>query len=145
METTQNSVNEYTDRLAILLRVLLGALVGMFITGTAMTAIGQPTTGHVLSSSSNSFWHVLLVFHFIFLAVLTISAIGVLYTTFTKVQHLKVRASLGMLVVVFGIFSGTMVLHKNHPAIFLFCMALSFLLIGFIYGPLAGHRSFSKR
>jgi Na+/melibiose symporter-like transporter len=140
----QNTVSEYANRLARYLRVLLGALIGMFITGTAMTAIGQPTTSHVLSTNSNRLWHVLLVFHLLFLAALTISAIGVLYTTFTKVQHLKRRASLGMLVVVCGIVSGNLVLHKIHPAIFLFCMALSFLLIGFIYGPLAGHRGLER-
>lgn len=140
----QSIVTEYTNRLALFLRVLLGALIGLFISGTAMTAIGQPTASHVLSTSGNRFWHVLLVFHLLFLAVLTISAIGVLFTTFTKVQHLKVRASIGMLVVVFGIISGDMVLHKNHPGIFLFCMALSFLLIGFIYGPLAGHRGLNQ-
>lgn len=132
---SKNDVN----RLGLFLRVLLGGLIGLFVSGVAMTAVGQPTSTHHLSSSGNTFWHILLGFHLFFLLILTVSAVSVLVITVTKVQSLRLRALIGMLVVIFGIVSGAMVLHKIHPGIFLFFMALAFLLIGAVYGPVAGH------
>jgi hypothetical protein len=125
---------------ALPFRPLLGALIGLFISGVSMTAIGQPTHSHILSSSGNTFWHILLGLHFIFLIVLTISALRVLVISSSKVQSVKSRARLGMLFVILGIVCGVLVLHKIHPGIFLFGMALAFLLIGFTYGPMTGHR-----
>ncbi len=133
------AIEDNGNKVGLFLRTLLSSLIGLFISGVAMTAIGQPTLTHRLSRSGNTFWHILLAFHLLFLAGLTISAIAVLFLTITKIHNLKVRAIIGMLVVIFGIISGSMVLHKIHPGIFLFCMALAFLLIGAIYGPIAGH------
>jgi hypothetical protein len=127
------------DKLRSFLRVLLGGLIGMFVSGVAMTAIGQPTSTHKLSSSGNTFWHILLVFHILFLIGLTISAISILVLSVKNVSSVKTRAIVGILAVVFGIISGVLVVHKIHPSIFLFCMALAFLLIGATYGPIAGH------
>jgi hypothetical protein len=128
-----------SSRLGLFLRLLLGGLIGLFISGTAMTAIGQPTLTHKLSSGGNTLWHILLGVHLIFLAVLAISAISVTFISITRLKSLRVRAVIGLLVIVFGVVSGAMVLHKVHPGIFLFCMAIAFLLIGAVYGPLAGH------
>src|SRR5579862_6662502 len=135
----QNSAGNQANKFESLLKVLLGSLIGLFISGAAMTAIGQPTASHSLTTSGNTFWHILLIFHLLLLIALTISAIWILGSAITKAQDLKVRAITGMLAIVFGIVSGILVLHKIHPGIFLFCMAIAFLLIGFIYGPLAGH------
>jgi hypothetical protein len=123
------------------LKFILGALLGLFISGTAMTAIGQPTTTHVLSHSGNIFWHVLLGFHLTFLTVMTVSAVALLITAARKVHAIQTRTVIGLLAIIFGIVSGTLVLHKIHPGIFLFCMALSFVLIGATYGPLGGGRN----
>jgi hypothetical protein len=131
--------NDPWVKLSIFLRLLLASLIGLFISGVAMTAIGQPTISHTLSHNGNIFWHVILGFHLAFLTVLTISALCVLLIIITKLKSLKVRALVGIIVIIFGIVSGTLVLHKIHPGIFLFCMALAFLLIGAVYGPLAGH------
>jgi hypothetical protein len=122
------------------LKYILGALLGMFISGTAMTSIGQPTTNHVLSHSGNSLWHVLLGLHLTFLTVMTISAIGLFITTVRKVSTIKTRAAIGLVAILFGIVSGILVLHKIHPGIFLFCMALSFVFIGASYGPIGSGR-----
>jgi hypothetical protein len=134
-----SSANKQMTKLALLLRILLGGLIGLFLSGVAMVSIGQPTLTHKLSSSGNVLWHVLLAIHLLLLTVLTISAVIVLYLSITKLKNLRLRFTIGILAVVFGIISGVMVLHKIHPGIFLFCMALAFLLIGFIYGPIAGH------
>jgi hypothetical protein len=122
------------------LKYILGALLGMFVSGTAMTAIGQPTATHALSNSGNTLWHVLLVLHLVFLAMMTISAIALLVVAMSKMPALKVRAIIGLIAILIGIVSGTLVLHKIHPGVFLFCMALSFLAIGATYGPLGGGR-----
>jgi tetrahydromethanopterin S-methyltransferase subunit E len=134
----KDTVNS-TDRLSVFLRILLGGLIGLFISGTAMVAIGQPTSTHKLSSGGNALWHTLLAIHLILLTALTISAVSLVLLSITKLKSLRTRFVLGILAVVFGIVSGILVLHKIHPGIFLFCMALAFLLIGTIYGPIAGH------
>jgi hypothetical protein len=123
------------------LKFILGALLGMFISGAAMTAIGQPTTTHTLSGSGNVLWHVLLGLHLAFLAVMTITATGLFIVAVRKVQRIKARAVLGLVAILFGIVCGSFVLHKIHPGIFLFCMALSFVFIGATYGPLGAGRN----
>jgi len=123
------------------LKFILGALLGMFISGTAMTAIGQQTATHMLSHNGNILWHVLLVFHLMFLTAMTISAAGLLIAALRKIPAIKARAIIGLAAILFGIVSGILVLHKVHPGIFLFCMALSFVLIGATYGPLGGSRN----
>jgi hypothetical protein len=123
------------------LKFILGGLLGMFVSGTAMTAIGQPTTSHVLSHSGNILWHVLLGFHLTFLALMTVSAVGLLIVSLRKLSAIKARAVIGLVAILFGIVSGSLVLHKIHPGIFVFCMALSFVVIGATYGPLGGGRN----
>ena len=132
-----NSVNPSVN-IGNYLKFILAALIGMFVSGTAMTAIGQPTVTHMLSNNGNVLWHILLVFHLTFLAVMTISAVALLITALSKMHAIKVRAIIGLIAILFGIVSGTLVLHKIHPGVFLFCMALSFLAIGATYGPLGG-------
>jgi len=124
------------------LKFILGALIGMFVSGAAMTAIGQPTTTHALSGSGNTLWHILLVFHLMFLAIMTIGALALLKSSLSKTSVIKVRAVIGLIAILFGIVSGILVLHKVHPGVFLFCMALSFLAIGATYGPLGGGRGY---
>jgi hypothetical protein len=119
------------------LKYILGALLGMFVSGAAMTSIGQPTVTHTLSGSGNALWHVLLFLHLAFLAVMTIGAVALLVAAMRKMPALKVRALIGLVAIIFGVMSGIFVLHGIHPGIFLFCMALSFLAIGAAYGPLA--------
>ena len=123
------------------LKLILASLLGMFVSGVAMTSIGQPTATHLLSSSGNVFWHTLLGLHLLFLTGMTIGAIAVLLTALRKLQSIKKRAVIGMVAIVFGVVSGTLVLHKIHPGIFLFCMALSFVFIGATYGPLGTGRN----
>jgi hypothetical protein len=127
--------------LAFFLRLVLGSLIGMFLSGIGMTAIGQPTTSHLLSSSGSTLWHVLLVFHLLFLAGVTVGSVTLLVKAFTQDNSIKLQAVLGTVAVVFGIVCGSLVLHKVHPGIFLFLMALSFLVIGFAYGPIARSRN----
>jgi hypothetical protein len=122
------------------LKYVLGALLGMFISGTAMTAIGQPTDAHILSNSGNKLWHLLLVLHLMFLVVMVISAVAIFIISRTKMHSIKARSIIGLMAILFGIVSGTLVLHKIHPGVFLFCMALSFLAIGATYGPMGGNR-----
>ena len=136
------NINQVTPQVNIgnHLKLILGALLGMFVSGTAMTAIGQPTTTHTLSSNGNMLWHVLLVLHLAFLAVMAISAVALLIVALGKMRAIRVRAIIGLIAILFGIVSGSLVLHKIHPGIFLFCMALSFLAIGATYGPLGRTR-----
>lgn len=129
------------DSLAPFLRLTLGSLLGMFVSGAGMTAIGQPTTTHVLSSVGSALWHTLLILHLLFLVGVAIGAVIILEKAFTEDASLKLRAILGVIAIIFGIVSGALVLHEVHPGIFLFFMALAFLLIGFAYGPLARSRN----
>jgi hypothetical protein len=76
-----------------------------------------------------------------FLTAMTISAAGLLIAALRKIPAIKARAIIGLAAILFGIVSGILVLHKVHPGIFLFCMALSFVLIGATYGPLGGSRN----
>lgn len=132
-DTPQVNIGNY-------LKYILGALLGMFISGSAMTAIGQPTSTHSLSNSGSVLWHILLGFHLVFLAIMTIGAVGLLITAIVKMSDIKIRAVIGLVAIFFGVVSGSLVLHKVHPGIFLFCMALSFLAIGATYGPLGSSR-----
>jgi hypothetical protein len=125
------------NSLAVPLRMLLGGLLVMFISGAGMTAIGQQTSTHHVSSSGNALWHILLVLHLISLLAVVIGTVIILIKAFTTEKSLKIRAIAGTLSVIFGIISGSLVLHKIHSSIFLFCMALAFLFIGFAYGPIA--------
>ena len=139
-----NSKTDLQANVASYVKFILGGLLGMYISGVAMTSIGQPTPTHILTSGRNILWHLILASHFLFLAILTVSAIALLIIAFRKVQAIKARASIGLAAIVFGIASGVLVLHKVHPGIFLFCMALSVVLIGATYGPLAGNRTHNE-
>ena len=142
---TKNEPVTASEDIGRRLTFILFALLGMFVSGTAMTAIGQPTAAHTLSRSGNALWHVLLGLHLTFLAVMTVSAIWLLITAVRKVHAIRVRAVQGLLAITFGIVSGSLVLHKVHPGIFLFCMALSFVFIGAIYGPLGSGRNHTDK
>lgn len=135
----QPNVDKSVTKLALLLKILLGSLIGLFVSGAGMVAIGQPTKSHELSSGGSTLWHILLAVHLVLLILVTFSSIAALFLALTKLEYLKIRFVVGILAVIFGIVSGILVLHKIHPGIFLFCMASAFLLIGAIYGPIAGH------
>lgn len=135
--TSRNSIN-YQQKLGQFLKLLLASLVGIFITGVGMVSIGQPSSTHIISSGGNTFWHFLLVLHMIFLALMTISALLVLATAIASAKALRKRAILGLAVIAFGSVSGSLSFQSIHPAFFLFCVAMSFLALGAIYGPLLG-------
>lgn len=136
--STKDKENDQQKRLSLRLRGLMACLLGLFITGVGMVAIGQPTPAHKISSAGNTFWHTLFVFHMVFLAGLTISALIVFVAALSHLPNLRVRAVVGLVAIACGSISGSLSFQGIHPALTLFLVGMFFLVIAAIYGPLLG-------
>ena len=142
MQKSENSIQ--TSSIGKQLNVILVSLLLMFVSGTGMTSIGRPTKNHVLSAPVSILWHSLLAIHLAFCSLMIATALLLAIKSITKLKDIKKRAIIGVICIVFGMVNGMLVLAGFHAAVFLFLMALSFLMVGAAYGPMGRNRGISE-
>lgn len=124
----------YQKSLAVQLFIILGCLLGIYITGVAMTSLGLPKE----AVAGNTLWHVLFPIHMVFLIIMVLSALSVLITAFVKVHRFRLRAVIGIVAMVCAAISGSLSFNGSgaFKSATLFLVGMLVLVIASIYGSL---------